>query len=34
MTIERLNELLIAEGYVDYSPVPTAEDILGELNGN
>lgn len=33
MTLERLNELLIAEGYVEAQVVPTAEDILNELRG-
>lgn len=34
MTLEKLNELLIAEGYVEYQAIPTAEEIIGELHGN
>lgn len=34
MTLERLNELLVAEGYVEAQVVPTAEEIIQELHGN
>jgi hypothetical protein len=34
MTLERLNQLLVEEGYVEYQAIPTAEDIIGELHGN
>lgn len=34
MTIQRLNELLVAEGYVEEQILPTAEEIIQELHGN
>lgn len=34
MTLEKLNALLVEEGYVEYEPTPTAEEIINSLVGN
>ena len=33
MTLEKLNSLLVEEGYVEYEPSPTAEEIINEMEG-
>ena len=33
MTLERLNQLLVEEGYIEIEPTPTAQDIINNYKG-